>query len=299
MKLSNLSIRDFAVRLLVPLLFVFLWSTGFIGAKSGLPYAEPFTFLFVRMTIAAALLFVIALVLQEPWPESPTDYGHVAVVGVLMHGVYLGGVFYAISIGVNAGVSALIVSLQPLITVLLAARYLSETVSAVTLSGIALGLLGVLIVVFDKGLNFDHIPPAGLLACVLSLLAISIGTVYQKRFCSHIALLPGVCIQFTANTIFLLLLAYQLETMHIVWSPEFLFALGWLVLVLSLGAVLLLMWLIRQGNAGQVASLFYLVPPFAAIEAWWLFNETLSTAALFGMGLCVVGVALVVRNPDR
>lgn len=289
----------FSTRFAIPLLFVFLWSTGFIGAKYGLPYAEPFTFLFVRMTIAASLLFVIAHIFKEPWPLRLIDYGHVAIVGVLIHGVYLGGVFFAISIGIDAGLSALIVSLQPLVTVLLAARFLSEKITSMTITGIALGLAGVLMVVFDDGIGSTHTVPAGLIACVFSLLAISIGTVYQKRYCGNVALLPGVCIQFTANAVFLVLLANYYETMKINWTADFIFALSWLVLVLSLGAVLLLMWLIQRGNAGQVASLFYLVPPFAAVEAWWLFDETLSGVALVGMALCVAGVAVVVRVPAK
>ncbi|MEM7257421.1 MAG: DMT family transporter [Pseudomonadota bacterium] len=289
--------NSLTTRYLIPLLFVFLWSTGFIGAKYGLPYAEPFTFLFVRMAIAASLLFTIALFLRVPWPEKLLDYGHVSVVGILIHGVYLGGVFYAISIGIDAGLSALIVSLQPLVTVILAAWWLSESVTGLKIAGIVAGLIGVLMVVFDGGLTFKHTVPAGLLACVFSLLAISVGTVYQKRFCSNIALLPAVCIQFTANTVFLLIPAYHLETMQIAWAGDFIFALSWLILALSLGAVLLLMWLIQRGNAGEVASLFYLVPPFAALEAWLLFNETLSGVALVGMAFCVVGVALVVRTP--
>lgn len=249
------------------------------------------------MAIAATLLFFIALIIREPWPHRLFDYFHIAVVGILIHGVYLGGVFYAISVGVNAGLSALIVSLQPLVTVLLAALFLAESVTVPKLTGIALGLAGVSMVIFDDGLNLSHIVPLGIAACIVSLLAISTGTVYQKRFCSDIALLPSVCVQFTANTIFMLSLAYPFETMQIIWTPDFVFALSWLVLVLSLGAVLLLMWLIKRGDAGRVASLFYLVPPFAAVEAWWLFNETLSEIALFGMALCVVGVAVVIRSP--
>ncbi len=290
-----MALSSISIRFLVPLLFVFLWSTGFIGAKYGLPYAEPFTFLFVRMAIASSLLFIIAQVLREPWPTRLADYGHVAVVGILIHGVYLGGVFYAISIGLNAGISALIVSLQPLITVILAAWFLAESITPLKIAGITAGLAGVLIVVFDRGLNFSNTVPAGLTACVFSLLAISAGTVYQKRYCGSVALLPAVCIQFTANTVLLVILATQLETMQIHWTGDFLFALAWLVVVLSLGAVLLLMWLIQRGNAGQVASLFYLVPPFAAVEAWLLFDESLSRVALAGMAMCVVGVAMVVR----
>lgn len=282
---------------LIPLLFVFLWSTGFIGAKYGLPYAEPFTFLFVRMVIAAGLLYSMVLVLREPWPARFRDYAHAALVGVLIHGVYLGGVFYAISIGVNAGTSALVVSLQPLLTVALAAVFLNEKITIPKICGIVAGLAGVILVVSDRASGAGQIIPVGLMFCVFSLLGISIGTIYQKRYCTGIALLPGVCIQYTANCIFLLIIATRFETMQIQWNSEFIFAMSWLVLALSLGAVFLLMWLIKRGDAGQVASLFYLVPPFTAIEAWLLFGETLSWVAVVGMFLCALGVSLVIREP--
>lgn len=285
-----------SIAFLIPLLFVFLWSTGFVGAKYGLPYAEPFTFLFIRMIIAATLLYAISLYAKSRWPDHFTDYLHVAVVGVLIHGIYLGGVFFAISRGLDAGISALIVSLQPLLTVVLAASFLHEPLTRKKLTGIFLGLAGVTIVIAARGIGADKIIPLGLWFCIFSLCGISAGTVYQKKFCNNIDLLPGVCIQYTANALFLLPVAMQFETMSIDWHWQFLLALVWLVLVLSLGAVLLLMWLIKRGDAGQVASLFYLVPPFTAIEAWLLFNEQLSVAAILGIALCVAGVALVMHK---
>ena len=285
-----------STRYLIPLLFVFLWSTGFIGAKYGLPYAEPFTFLFVRMLIAASLLYIIAIVLRQQWPVNLRDYFNVGLVGVLIHGVYLGGVFFAISRGVDAGLSALIVSLQPLVTVILAAAFLSEPVTRWKTAGIVAGFAGVLLVLTGTGLRADGAEPVGLLFCVFSLLGISIGTIYQKRYCTGIALLPGVCTQYTANVLFLLVLCLAFESMQIQWTGDFIFALSWLIIVLSLGAVLLLMWLIQRGDAGQVASLFYLVPPFAAAEAWLLFNEQMSGLAIAGMLLCVAGVAMVLKS---
>lgn len=285
-----------STKYLIPLLFVFLWSTGFIGAKYGLPYAEPFTFLFVRMLIAASLLFIVAILLRQTWPVKLRDYFNVALVGVLIHGVYLGGVFFAISRGVDAGMSALIVSLQPLVTVILAAAFLAEPVTKAKTAGIAAGFAGVFLVLYGRGIGAADSAPLGLLFCVFSLIAISIGTIYQKRYCTDIALLPNVCIQYTANVIFLLLLCLKFETMQIQWTGEFIFALSWLVIILSLGAVMLLMWLIQRGDAGQVASLFYLVPPFAAVEAWLLFNEQMTSISIAGMLLCVAGVAIVLKN---
>ncbi len=282
----------------IPLLFVFLWSTGFIGAKYGLPYAEPVTFLLVRMIIAALLLLIICVLTKATWPRSPAAYLHAFVTGLLIHGIYLGGVFIAISKGLDAGISALIVSLQPLMTVALSVVVLQEAISKQKTLGIALGLVGVLAVISSRGFGADGLVVAGVVFCVFSLIAISVGTVYQKRFNQGTQLLPSVCLQYIGNTLFLFPIAVTFETMQINWTPSFIFALAWLVLVLSLGAVLLLMWLLKRGNAGQVASLFYLVPPFAAVEAWVLFGETLSLPAIAGIGLCVLGVALVQRaNP--
>lgn len=281
---------------LIPLLFVFLWSTGFISAKFGLPYAEPFTFLFIRMLIASALLFVATFFIKSLWPARLIDYLHVAIVGVLIHGVYLGGVFFAISRGLDAGISALIVSLQPLLTVMLAITYLNETLNRKKTIGIALGLVGVVVVISARGVGTDQIIPTGLLFCTFSLIGISAGTIYQKKFCGNLGLLPAVCIQYVATALFLLPIVLTFETMKIDWDIHFIFALSWLVLVLSLGAVILLMVLIERGDASQVAGLFYLVPPFTAVEAWLLFNEQLSAIAIAGIGLCVWGVALVIRS---
>lgn len=281
---------------LIPLLFVFLWSTGFIGAKYGLPYAEPFTFLFVRMVIAAALLYMACLVIKAPWPCRLSDYLHISLVGISIHGIYLGGVFFAISRGLDAGISALIVSLQPLITVMLAVAFLNESLDRKKVLGIIIGLAGVVIVIMARGVGTDRIVPIGLLFCCFSLIGISAGTVYQKKFCHNISLLPAVCIQYVATAFFLLPAAMSFETMQIQWDGHFIFALAWLVLVLSLGAVILLMLLIDRGDASQVAGLFYLVPPFTAVEAWFLFNEQLSVSAIVGIALCVLGVALVLKQ---
>ncbi|OED39869.1 hypothetical protein AB833_13360 [Chromatiales bacterium (ex Bugula neritina AB1)] len=282
----------------IPLLFVFLWSTGFIGAKLGMPYAEPFTFLLVRMIIAAALLLLIAVFIRAKWPRTAMLYLHAMITGVLIHGIYLGGVFFAISKGLDAGISALIVSLQPLITLMLSVTVLSESISPQKIAGIALGLAGVIIVISSRGIGTDGLVMIGLISCVFSLFAISAGTVYQKRFCADIELLPSVCLQYIGNVLFLTPVAAAFETMEISWTPHFIIAMTWLVLALSLGAVLLLMWLLNRGSAGQVASLFYLVPPFAAVEAWLLFGETLTPVAIAGIALCGAGVALVQRAKD-
>lgn len=287
------------IRYFVPLLFVSLWSTGFIGAKFGLPAAEPFTFLGVRMLAAVFLLTILVPFLPARWPRRIMDYVHIAVVGLLIHGIYLGGVFSAIYRGVDSGLSAVIVGLQPLVTVLLSTLWLGERLGLVKMLGTLTGFLGITIIVGDRGIGIDGIDALGFWLCVASLFAISTGTIYQKRFCAQFDLLPGVLVQYLAAGMFYWLLAFLLEQRDILWTPRFLFALGWLVLVLSLGAVFLLMWLIRNGEAGRVASLFYLVPPFVAVEAWLLFDERLSWASIAGILLCVTGVAIVMRTPEK
>lgn len=283
----------------VPLLFVLLWSTGFIGAKFGLPAAEPFTFLGIRITIAAALLLLLVPFLRITWPKRIVDYLHIAVVGILVHGIYLGGVFSAIYRGFDSGLSAVIVGLQPLVTVLVSAMLLSESLGRIKMLGMFAGLAGILIVVGERGIGSGGLDPAGLWFCIASLLAISFGTIYQKRFCTGFDLLPGVLVQYIAAGAFYWTFALIFEQQHVDWTPRFIFALGWLVLVLSLGAVFLLMWLIRNGEAGRVASLFYLVPPFVTLEAWLLFDEQLSMAAIGGILLCVCGVAMVMNAPEK
>ena len=304
---SSSQFRTIVSSMLIPLLFVFLWSTGFIGAKYGLPYADPLTFLFIRMWLAAVIFYLAASTYECIWPDNLLDVAHVSVVGVLFHALYLGGVFVAISRGTDAGFAALIVSLQPLLTVVLAFVFLAEPLSASKLTGVALGLLGVCLVLAASatGQQFSlhnllvssKAESSGLVLCLWSLLAISAGTIYQKRFCFQIDLLPSMCIQYVAASAALLLMAQATEPMAVQWRIEFTLTLIWLVLALSLGAVLLLMWLIRRDNAGNVASLFYLVPPFTAIEAWLLFGETMSQEAIAGLLLSAVGVALVVRKP--
>lgn len=290
---------------LIPLLFVFLWSTGFIGAKLGLPYADPLTFLFIRMWMAATLFYLAVSISKSNWTLTPREMFHATVVGILFHALYLGGVFVAISLGTDAGFSALIVSMQPLLTVLLAYLFLSERMNAAKLIGIGLGLAGAALVIMSKKTSGQVTTAVSLLTdssligltlCLWSLLAISVGTIYQKKFCAQIDLLPSACIQYVAAASLLLPMAIITEPMKVVWHSKFALALLWLVLALSLGAVLLLLLLIRRNNAGNVASLFYLVPPFTAIEAWILFGETVSLMDIAGIALIVSGVALVLKT---
>ena len=284
----------------VPIVFVFLWSTGFIFTKMGLPYAEPLGFLSVRFGSAAMILLVV----QQFLPKTHTSISlveifHAAVAGILLQAVYLGGIFSGVAQGIGAGLSALIVGLQPLITVVLASIWLKEGLSFQKISGITLGLAGVALVISERGQLDGEISVLGLMFCIGSLLGITVGAVYQKRYCTNISLLPSVTVQYTASVAVLLPLAVLTETLQFDWQPCFIFSLGWLILVLSLGAVFILMWLIRRGEAGRVATLFYLVPPVVALEAWVLFDESLSFMLIAGTTLCIVGVAVVMLEQPR
>ncbi len=273
-----------------PVLFVLLWSTGFIAAKYGLPYAPPFQFLFYRFTLVALLMAVVAWSTRATWPATRREYLHIALVAWLVHGTYLGGVFMALAGGMAAGTAAMLVGLQPVLTVLLAWGFLSERVVPRQWLGLLCGLLGVFLVVRHK-MDFAG-SLQGLLPCAVALVGISVGTLYQKRYCAHVDLRSGAVIQFTACAIVFAPLAFVVQPHAVAWTGEFLFALGWSVVVLSAGAISLLYWLLRHGAAAGVARLFYLVPPVTAVMAWLFFGETLGPDAIAGMVLIAIGVML-------
>jgi len=280
-------------RLLAPL-FVLLWSTGFIGAKYGLPYADALHFVCARYALVIVLMGLAALVWRAPWPRDARQIAHIAVAGVLMQAVYLGGVFMAIQQGLPAALTSLIVGLQPILTALVAGWMLGERVSGRQWQGLLLGFIGVVLVVTHSRTPGLANPWAlsALLPAVLALAGITLGTLYQKRFCPSFDLRSGAVIQFAASLVVTLPLALTFEPRPIVWSGTFVFALLWLVLMLSLGAISLLNLLIRKGSAVKVTSLFYLTPAVTALCAWLLFNESLSSLALLGMAIAVLGVWL-------
>jgi drug/metabolite transporter (DMT)-like permease len=282
------------VTALFPAVFVVLWSSGFIGAKLGLPYAEPATFLLVRFAFVLAILLPLCWLSRARWP-APRGVVHMAAAGALMQAGYLGGVFASIAHGMPAGVSALITGLQPIATAVLSGWLLREHVSRRQWAGLALGLAGVIAVVADRILVAKLSTPAVLLS-VLALASITLGTVWQKRHGVGVDLRTGAAIQFLAAAAIIAPFAFIFETLEVRWTGEFVFALAWLVLVLSLGAIFLLLYLIRYGAASRVASLFYLVPPSTALMAWALFGETYSVAAAFGMGLAMLAVWLVTKS---
>ncbi len=277
----------------MPMLFVFLWATGFIGGKFGLPYAEPFTFLGFRFSIVLALLLAISLLTRAPWPNSPRLIAHIAFSGVLVHAVYVGGVFSSLKLGLSTGLSALIVGMQPVLTALIAVWFLGERVQTRQWAGLMLGFAGILLVVSGKLAGGDI---ASIWPSVVALFGITIGTLYQKRFCTTMDLRTGSVIQFASSSIAIWILAALFETGAVEWTLPFVFALGWLVIVLSLGAISLLMTLIRRGVASKVASLFYLVPPLTALMGYFMFGEQLGTTEIVGMVAAAGGVYLVIRS---
>lgn len=277
-----------------PAVFVLLWSTGFVGAKYGLPDAEPFTFLALRLLVAAGLLAAVALATRSR--ISRQHAGRAAVSGLLLHATYLGGVFWAISRGTPAGVSAVVVSLQPVLVAALALPLLGERLARRQWLGLVLGVVGVALVVGPH--LGGTVPTAGLVSCLVALAGGTGGTLWQKRHGDGIPLLWGTATQYGAATVVLAGASLLTEQQRIDWTPRFVGALVWLVVVLSLGAVLLLMVLLRRGTASSVSSLLYLVPPATALEAWLLFDERLSAVSVAGVAVTAVGVALAVR-PGR
>jgi drug/metabolite transporter (DMT)-like permease len=281
-----------------PLVFVFIWSTGFIGARYGLPYAEPFTYLALRMVLAASLMAAFAVVRRAGWPSSWRQTAHIAISGLLLHAGYLGGVFFAISRGMPAGISALVVGLQPILTAVIATVLLREHLVGRQWLGLALGFAGVAIVVIERmRINEGGATSSALaadIAILVALLSTTAGTIYQKQFNTRMPLASGTAIQYATTAIAVGLLAITTESMAIDWNIRFIFALTWQVIVLSLVAITLLMILIRQNSVSRLSSYLYLVPPLTAIEAYLIFGERLSLAAIGGMALVAIGVALVV-----
>jgi drug/metabolite transporter (DMT)-like permease len=278
-----------------PGLFVFLWATGFIGARLSADNAEPFSFLFVRCLIVAAILTVAASPSGRRGRAAAAV--HAMVVGALIHGGYLGLVFWSINNGLPAGVSALIVGLQPLLTALIAAPVLGERITARHWLGLAVGILGIALVVWPRLTFGDHgITPLTVGASMLATVSIAIGSIYQKRHITGLDLRSGNVLQFLGAAIAVGLVALLSENFEITWTGEVVFAMAWLVLVLSIGATTLLYLMIRHGEVSRIAGLFYLVPAVTAAIAWLLFDETLSPVQILGMAVCAGAVMLVTRR---
>jgi drug/metabolite transporter (DMT)-like permease len=282
-----------------PALFVFLWSTGFVGAKYIVPYAEPFTFLTIRYVIAAAILIAIAALLKQPLKLTRDQVIASVAVGLLLHVIYIGGVFYAVSLGVSAGISAVIVSIQPVLVSILAVPLLGERIRSVQVVGLVLGVVGIALLLLPKVFQGDYssaISEVGIVICVIALLGTSAGYLVQKKLGSDIPFLTGTGMQYVVSAVVFALLSALTEDQRVEWSPEFLFGLAWIVLMLSIGSIVLLYEMLRAGSASKVSSLYYLVPPVAAIQAYFLFDEVIPPIGILGMALAGLGVVLVMRQ---
>jgi drug/metabolite transporter (DMT)-like permease len=283
---------------LAPGLFVLLWSTGFIGVKYGIPYAPPFYFLAIRMIIAALLLFIAISFLRKSQPFTRSIIWPSTLIGLTLHGAYLGGCFFAVSRGMPAGVAALIVSLQPVLVSLFAAKYLNEPLKARAVFGLILGLIGLFVVVLPRisETGTNSISIIAIAASFIGLLGGTSGTILQKKYGGAIPTLAGTSIQYAATAIVLSIFALLFEKPNIQWTANFIGALAWLIFALSFGAILLLFFLLRSGSAACVSSLYYLVPAATAIEAYFIFDEQISPISMLGTLITVIGVWLVVSK---
>jgi drug/metabolite transporter (DMT)-like permease len=277
-----------------PALFVLLWSTGFVGAKYGLPYADPFVFLSVRILLAALLLFALARALRMPVRIGRTAIARSGLIGFFLHACYLGGVFFSIAQGLPAGVAAVVTSLQPVLVSLIAVKVLGEQLRIRQVAGLLIGLVGVVMVL---GPSLDaQIPLGAIIAILVALIGSTSATLLQKKIGADIPLISGTAYQYLFSGCVLGVIALATQETSITWNLRFTAAFVWLVLVLSVGAILLLLWLLNSGSAAKVSSLFYLVPPATAIEAFFLFGEKVNTQGLLGIGITALGVWLVMRG---
>jgi drug/metabolite transporter (DMT)-like permease len=276
-----------------PAIFVVLWSTGFVGTKYVIHNADPLTYLAIRMALVVVLMALICVIARPAWLDA-REIGHSIIAGILVHGFYLGGTAVAISLSIPAGLSALMPGLQPLLTSTLANRWLGERVTPLQWGGLALGLVGVALILHGRPMGGEA--GWGWLASVVSLVSITLGTLYQRRYCSRIDWRSGNLVQYVAATVFFTAGAFLFESRTVHWTAEFILALGWLVVVLSIGSIGLLYWLIRHQAATSVASLFYLVPAVTSVMAYFLFDERLDAVATGGMIACAAAVFLVNRR---
>jgi len=276
-----------------PAIFVVLWSTGFVATKYGLHAAEPLTFLAIRMAVVVGLMLIIAAVTRPQWPDR-ISVVHSIVAGLLVHGFYLGGTAVAISLSIPAGLSALMPGLQPILTSTIANRWLGERVTPLQWVGLLVGLGGVVLILHDRPLTGQA--GWGWFASTVSLVSITLGTLYQRRYCSKIDWRAGNLVQYLAVTALFTAGAFLFETGEVHWTAEFVLAIAWLAVALSIGSIGLLYWLLRHAAATSVASLFYLVPAVTSAMAYVLFAEKLDAIAMVGMAACALAVFVVNRR---
>ncbi len=284
---------------IIPLLFVWLWSTGFIGAKYGLPYIEPYFMLFVRFSIAIVVFICIMQILKAK-SISPKQAANQMLVGILLHGAYLGGVFFAIDEGMPAGIVAIIVGLQPMLTAFVGWAALDQSINKKQFLGLLLGFTGIVMVIIGSS-NIENLglSSIGLIACIVALLGISIGTIIQKNLGKNLPLLTSSMYQYLGAALVMAVLTSTLENQNVEYTVSLLAAMTWLVLGLSVSAILLLMYMIKAGEVAKVASYFYLVPPVTVIQTWILFDEQMGALSLIGCALSICGVYLVVSKSTK
>ena len=285
---------------LLPFVFVLLWSTGFIAAKYGLPYSGPYTLLAIRFSITIVLLSAVVVFLKPSFPQKISSYGHLLIVGLLIQVAYLGGVFSAIKLGLPAGITAVIVGAQPVLTVLLIHRFQSKLILLAAL----FGFIGLILVIFGT----DQLPLQSTISiqncipAIVALLGITIGTIYQKKYCADISIVVNSFIQFVPTSIAFILLAFAFESgeeFTIIWHLEFILAISWLVIVLSIGAILLMNLLYQQNSASSAASYFYLSPPVTLIMSYVLFGETITMLNLVGITMVILSVYCISQFQDQ
>ena len=285
---------------LAPALFVLLWSTGWIAAKLAAPDADPLTFLSVRFLLAGLCLTFVAMLFAAPWPRTAAAWGHSLFAGVLLHGLYLGAVWWAIARGVPAGIAGLIAAIQPLLTALLAPRLIGETVTRRQWAGIWAGLAGIGLVLWPKlaGVDAAALGPVvvPLLVNVAGMLSVTLGTFYQKRFVTQGDLRTVTVLQYLGAAAVTIPIALATETLRLNWTPTLILTMAWSVVAISMGAIALLLMLIRQGAVSRAAALIYLMPPAVALEAFLIFGEAMVPIQLLGLVVTSIGVALATRR---
>jgi len=282
----------------LPVLFILMWSSGYVVGKLALPHAGPFTLLFLRFGVAALVLLVVALATRAPWPTGRRQLAHLVVVGLLIQALQFSGLYTGLNLGVSAGIAALVIGTMPLFTALGASVFLHEKVSARQWLGLAGGLCGVALVVADRIGSGANGGAAGLGAVVLALAGITLGTLYQKKYCAHTDLRTGGCIQLAAASVVALPLALWVEGFQVQWTPTLLLASGWLSVVNSIGATSLLFYMMRKGEASKVASLFYLIPGVTALMGFAVLGETIGAMALAGFMVTAGAVYLCTRTKN-
>lgn len=282
-----------------PVIFVLLWSTGFTGIRYGIPYAPPFTFIAIRMAIASVLLALLSVAITKRFTHDFSTIGKSALVGVTIHGAYLAGCFYGVKQGMPAGITALICSLQPVLVSILSSIFFGEKLSVRTWMGLLLGLCGLVMVIAPKlgAVEGQGLPAAGVFAVFIALLGGTSGTLLQKKFGAGVEVLTGTSWQYVATGLLLGVMALVFEQgQRITWNRSFIFSLAWLIVALSIGAILILYYLLARSSAASVSSLYYLVPAVTAVEAYFLFGEKIGLVTAIGTLVTIAGVALVVAQ---